>query len=51
MNGIKIGFVAATNAEIVYYTPAATEDSTGVLEAYDTTEYKQIIKEASQECD
>lgn len=51
VNGIKIGFVAATNAEIVYYTPAATEDSPGVLEAYDTTEYKQIIKEASQECD
>ena len=51
VNGIKIGFVAATNAEIVYYTPAATETSPGVLEAYDTTEYDQIITEASKECD
>ncbi len=51
VNGIKIGFVAATNAEIVYYTPAATEDSPGVLEAYDTAEYNQIIEEAANECD
>lgn len=51
VNGIKIGFVAATNAEIVYYTPAATETSPGVLEAYDTIEYDQIITEASKECD
>lgn len=51
VNGMKIGFVAATNAEIVYYTPAATESSPGVLEAYDTTEYNQIIKETAKECD
>lgn len=51
VNGMKIGFVAATNAEIVYYTPAATETSPGVLEAYDTTEYKELIGEASKECD
>lgn len=51
INGIKIGFVAATSAEIVYYTPAAEVDSPGVLEAYDTTEYKQVIKEAAGQCD
>lgn len=51
VNGMKIGFVAATNAEIVYYTPAATEDSPGVLEAYDTSEYNQVIKDASAQCD
>lgn len=51
VNGIKIGFVAASNAEIVYYTPAATEDSPGILEAYDTAEYKKVIEEASEECD
>lgn len=51
INGIKIGFVAATNAELVYYTPAATKDSPGVLEAYDTTEYDKVIKEASGQCD
>ncbi len=51
VNGIKIGFVAATNAEIVYYTPAATKDSPGVLEAYDTEEYNAVIEEASSQCD
>ena len=51
VNGIKIGFVAATNAEVVYYTPAATEDSPGVLEAYDTAEYNQVIKDAAGQCD
>lgn len=51
VNGMKIGFVAATNAEINHFTPAATENSAGVLEAYDTTEYNQIIAEASKECD
>lgn len=51
VNGIKIGFVAATNAEVVYYTPAATEDSCGVLEAYDTEEYNKVIQEASAQCD
>lgn len=51
VNGIKIGFVAATNAEVVYYTPAATADSPGVLEAYDTAEYNQVIKDAAGQCD
>jgi hypothetical protein len=51
VNGMKIGFVAATNAEIVYYTPAATKDSPGVLEAYDTTEYNAVIEEAAGQCD
>lgn len=51
VNGIKIGFVAATNAEVVYYTPAAVEDSPGVLEAYDTAEYNQVIEDAAGECD
>ncbi|PWJ49977.1 CapA family protein [Faecalicatena contorta] len=51
VNGIKIGFVAATNAEIVYYTPKAEEDSPGVLEAYDTAEYNKVIQEAAGQCD
>lgn len=51
VNGMKIGFVAATNAEINHFTPAATENSAGVLEAYDTTEYNQVIADASKECD
>lgn len=51
INGMKIGFVAATNAENTKFTPAAAEESAGVLEAYDTAEYNQIIAEASKECD
>ncbi len=51
INGIKIGFVAASNAEKTKYTPAAKEDSPGILEAYDTKEYNRIIKAAAKECD
>ena len=51
VNGMKIGFVAATNAEIVFYTPKAETDSPGVLEAYDPAEYKQVISDAAGQCD
>lgn len=51
VNGIKIGFVAASNAEKNRYTPQATEDSPGILLAYDTTEFKKVIEEASKNCD
>lgn len=51
VNGMKIGFVAATNAEITRFTPAAEEDSPGVLEAYETEEYNQITAEAAENCD
>lgn len=51
VNGIKIGFVAASNAEIVYYTPAAEKDSPGILEAYDSKEYQEVIREAAGQCD
>ena len=51
VNGMKIGFVAAINAEKTKYTPAATEDSPGILEAYDTTEFNRVISQASEECD
>lgn len=51
VNGMKIGFVAASNAEKTKYTPAAEEDSPGILEAYDTTEFNRLISKASEECD
>ena len=51
VNGMKIGFVGASKAEKTRYTPAAEEDSPGILEAYDTTEFNRVIAEASQECD
>lgn len=51
INGMKIGFVAASNAELTLYTSAAGEDTPGILEAYDTSLYDQVIAEASKECD
>ena len=51
INGIKIGFVGASNGERIRYTPQATEESAGILRAYDTTEYNQVIQTASMECD
>lgn len=51
INGIKIGFVAASNAEKNRYTPQATEENGGILLAYDTAEYNQVIQEASKKCD
>ena len=51
VNGMKIGFVAASNAEITLYTPAAGENTPGILEAYDTTLYDQVISEAAAQCD
>lgn len=51
VNGVKIGFVAASNAELTLYTPAAGEDSPGILEAYDTAAYDQVISRAAKECD
>lgn len=50
-HGIKIGFVGASNAEKYHFTPQATEDSPGILEAYDTAEFNQVIREASSQCD
>ena len=51
VNGMKIGFVGASNAEKLRYTPQATEDTPGILRAYDTTEYNAVIQEASKNCD
>lgn len=51
VNGIKIGFVGASNGEKIQFTPQATEEEPGILRAYDTTEYNEVISKASQECD
>ena len=51
IDGIKIGFVAASNGERIKYTPQATETTPGILRAYDTAEYNEVIREAAKECD
>ncbi len=51
LKNIKVGFVAATCAEKIRYTPEATDSSPGVLLAYDDTKYLQVIREAKANCD
>ena len=51
INGLKIGVVAASNAEVHRFTPQATDASPGILLAYDMAEYLAVVKEASQNCD
>ena len=35
----------------IRYTPQAGEDSSGILLAYDTTAYNQVISDAAKQCD
>lgn len=51
VDGIKIGFVGASNGEKLKFTPQATETEPGILRAYDTAEYNQVIQLAAKECD
>ena len=51
INGIKIGFVAASEGEIYRFTPAATDTTPGIMECYDATEYNKVIAQAASECD
>lgn len=51
VNGRKIAFVAATRAEKNIMTPAAGEDTPGVLRCYDTELFLQTIAEADQNSD
>lgn len=51
VNGIKIGYVAASRAEMTRYTPEATGDSSGIVRMYDLTNIKNIISDASKQCD
>ncbi len=51
VNGIKVGIIAASRAEKVYFTPVATEDSPGIMGTYESAEFLDAIKEADAECD
>lgn len=51
INGIKIGFVAASEGENYRFTPAATDTTPGIMECYDATEYNKVIAQAASECD
>ena len=49
--GMKIGFVAASNAEVNRMTPGATEYSPGILLMYDPAEFCAALDRARAECD
>lgn len=51
INDIKIGFVGASRAEKLRLTPGATDNSPGILLAYDYSKYLEVIKEAKKNCD
>ncbi|MBO6052573.1 MAG: CapA family protein [Clostridia bacterium] len=51
IGGAKIGFVAASNAEIYRMTPGATAEDPGVLLMYDPAEFCSALDRARAECD
>ena len=51
VNGIKIGIIAASRAEKVYFTPVATEDSAGIMGTYESADFLDAIAEADAQCD
>lgn len=51
VNGIKIGYVAATRAEKIRYTPEAEENAPGVFLTYDTEAFNEGIRRAKKQCD
>ncbi len=51
VGGAKIGFVAASNAEVWRMTPGATEETPGILLMYDPAEFCGALDRARAECD
>lgn len=51
IDGMKIAYVAASRAEKNKMTPQATEDSPGILRAYDPKEFLSLVQEADQNSD
>ena len=51
VNGVKVGIVAASRAEKVYFTPVATEDTPGIMGTYESADFLEAIKEADAQCD
>lgn len=50
-NGVKVGYVAASRAELTRYTPQAKEEEPGVLLMYESEEFCEVIRNAALECD
>ena len=51
INGIKVGIIAASRAEKVYFTPVATDDTPGIMGTYESADFLEAVKEADAQCD
>lgn len=51
VNGVKIGIIAASRAEKVYFTPVATDESAGIMGTYESADFLDAIREADAQCD
>ncbi|MGN0547900.1 MAG: CapA family protein [Acutalibacteraceae bacterium] len=51
VNGIKVGVVAASRAEKVYFTPVANNNDAGVMGTYESERFIKAIKAADEQCD
>ena len=51
VNGIKIGFVSASRAERIRYTPEATSDTAGIFLMYNPARLYDICSDAANRCD
>lgn len=51
VKGIKIGYISASSAEKVRYTPGADGNSPGIFRMYDATRLMEAVTEADKQCD
>lgn len=51
VNGVKVGIIAASRAEKVYFTPVATDDTPGIMGTYESADFLEAVKEADAQCD
>lgn len=51
VQGIRVGYVAASRAEKYRFTPAATDTEPGIFLMYELDELKAVITEAAKNCD
>ncbi len=51
VNGLKIGYVSASCAEVYLRTPAAQDNQAGILAAYDPADFLSLIAQAKENAD
>lgn len=51
VNGCKVGIVAASRAEKIYFTPVAEADKPGIMGTYNSADFVEAIRKADAQCD